>query len=53
MPDHCGIVVCSVDADFAGQANRIHDAVSRHPNLTGVLIRVNRLDHVGRGGTEA
>src|ERR1035441_9358492 len=24
---HCGIVVCSLDADFAGQANRIHEAV--------------------------
>ena len=39
---HCGIVVCSLDADFAGQANRIHEAVSLHADLTGILIRVNR-----------
>ena len=39
---HCGIVVCSLDADFAGQANRIHEAVSVHTDLTGILIRVNR-----------
>jgi predicted nuclease of predicted toxin-antitoxin system len=39
---HCGIVVCTVDADFAGQANRIDEAVSLHADLTGLLIRVNR-----------
>ncbi|MCX6631731.1 MAG: DUF5615 family PIN-like protein [Candidatus Solibacter sp.] len=39
---HCGIVVCSVGPDFAGQANRIHAAVSLHSDLTGMLIRVNR-----------
>jgi len=39
---HCGIVVCSLDADFAGQANRIHEAVSFHADLIGMLIRVNR-----------
>ena len=43
-PDHCGIVVCSLDADFDGQATRIHDAVSQHADLTGTLIRVNRPD---------
>ncbi|MBZ5624666.1 MAG: DUF5615 family PIN-like protein [Acidobacteriia bacterium] len=43
-PAHCGIVVCSVDADFAGRARRIHDAVSLHRDLRGVLIRVNRPD---------
>jgi hypothetical protein len=42
MRDHSGIVVCSVDADFAGQAARIHAAVSPYADLTGVLIRVNR-----------
>lgn len=46
---HCGIVVCSLDADFAGQANRIHEVVSFHADLTGVLIRVNRPN---RGGGE-
>ena len=44
MPGHCGIVVCSVDADFAGQASRIHEAVSNRGDLTGKLIRVNRPD---------
>lgn len=48
IPAHCGIVVCSLDADFAGQANRIHQAVSQHTDLTGMLIRVNRPDHGGR-----
>ena len=43
-PTHCGIVVCSLDSDFAGQANRIHAAVSIHADLTGMLIRVNRPD---------
>lgn len=46
---HCGIVVCSVNADLAGQANRIHEAVSLHADLTGMLIRVNRPN---RGGGE-
>ena len=41
-PAHSGIVVCSLDTDFAGQANRIHEAVSLHAELTGMLIRVNR-----------
>ncbi len=41
-PVHGGIVVCSLDADFAGQAKRIHEAVSHHTELTGILIRVNR-----------
>ena len=53
MPDHCGIVVCSLDADFAGQANRIHQAISQHADLTSMLIRVNRPDRRGRGDKEA
>jgi hypothetical protein len=42
VPAHGGIVVCSIDSDFDGQAARIHEAVSAHKDLTGVLIRVNR-----------
>jgi predicted nuclease of predicted toxin-antitoxin system len=42
MPGHAGIVVCTVDADFVGQARRIHEALAVHPNLSGQLIRVNR-----------
>jgi hypothetical protein len=40
--DHCGIVVCTLDPDFARQAERIHDAVVGHTELNGMLIRVNR-----------
>ena len=48
-PDHCGIVVCSLDADFAAQANRIHEAVQLHADLKGVLVRVNRPDRKSVG----
>ena len=41
-PAHAGIVVCTVDADFAGQAGRIHEAVGGRSSLHGQLIRVNR-----------
>lgn len=40
--DHCGIIVCTYDPDFAGQAGRIADAISGEATLTGKLIRVNR-----------
>jgi len=41
-PDHAGIVVCTVDADFLGQAQRIHQAIVAQGELAGRLIRVNR-----------
>ena len=41
-PRHAGIIVCTVDADFAGQAKRIHQAVGSQASLAGQLIRVNR-----------
>lgn len=41
-PAHAGIIVCTVDPDFAGQAERIHQAVSGQSSLNGQLIRVNR-----------
>lgn len=41
-PDHAGIVVCSFDIDFVGQAGRISEALGSHPSTGGVLIRVNR-----------
>ena len=41
-PRHAGIIVCTVDADFAGQAERIHQAVGSQASLAGQLIRVNR-----------
>lgn len=41
-PDHAGVIVCTVDADFAALAQRIHDALQDYPETTGQLIRVNR-----------
>ena len=41
-PDHAGIVACTADTDFVGQAQRIHDAVSAHTDLSRQLVRVNR-----------
>ena len=41
-PDHSGIVVCTFDLDFAGQARRIHAAIESESPLAGKLIRVNR-----------
>jgi hypothetical protein len=41
-PTHAGIVVCTVDLDFIGQAARIHQAIDGAPSLAGQLIRVNR-----------
>jgi hypothetical protein len=42
QPSHAGIVVCTFDPDFKGQAQRIHDALKSPPQLTGQLVRVNR-----------
>lgn len=41
---HGGIVVCTLDLDFAGQAQRIQDAIGGIGGraLSGRLIRVNR-----------
>jgi predicted nuclease of predicted toxin-antitoxin system len=41
-PSHAGIVVCSLDPDFEGQAARIDQAVAAHGSLASRLIRVNR-----------
>jgi hypothetical protein len=41
-PEHAGIVVCTVDPDFAALAQRIHTALEVHPQMAGQLIRVNR-----------
>ncbi|MGO4884969.1 MAG: DUF5615 family PIN-like protein [Bryobacteraceae bacterium] len=42
MPDHAGIVACTVDADFVGQAQRIHASLAGHADPAGLLLRVNR-----------
>lgn len=41
-PDHKGVVVCTFDPDFVGQASRIDAAIKAQLNLSGQLIRVNR-----------
>jgi hypothetical protein len=41
QPHHEGIIVCTFDPDFAGQARRIHAAIGSTP-LSGELVRVNR-----------
>ena len=41
-PNHHGIIVCTVDANAAGQAGRIHAAMGAAGDLRGQLIRVNR-----------
>ena len=40
--DHAGIVACTVDLDFAGQAARIHEIIDSRDSLEGELIRINR-----------
>lgn len=39
---HAGIVVCTFDPDFAGQARRIHESIRTVTDLSGKLVRVNR-----------
>lgn len=42
QPQHTGIIVCTIDPDFARQAQRIHEAIQHYPVLNGLLIRVHR-----------
>lgn len=44
QPDHFGIVICTLDADFSALAHRIHLALRSQPDLSGKLIRINRLN---------
>lgn len=39
---HPGIIVCSLDLDFDGQATRIDWAVATQESMVGCLIKVNR-----------
>jgi len=41
-PDHAGVVACTFDPDFVGQAARIHEALLASPPLAGRLLRINR-----------
>lgn len=52
MPDHAGIIICTVDADFIGQAQRIDEAIKRSADMSGQLIRVNRPSPDGQSGNE-
>jgi len=40
--DHAGIITCTFDLDFAGQARRIQGAIAAHAQLSGQLVSVNR-----------
>jgi len=40
--NHAGVVVCTVDPDFLGQAQRIDEALTLQGKLRGQLLRVNR-----------
>ena len=42
QPNHAGIIVCTYDVDFIGQAQRIHEAIEVESTLEGQLFRVNR-----------
>jgi len=39
---HAGIIACTLDMDYAGLAQRIHDAIEAQSLLTSQLIRINR-----------
>ena len=41
-PEHAGIIACTVDPDFVGQARRIHESIGSSGGLSGQLIRINR-----------
>ena len=42
VPHHAGIIVCTFDPDFAGQAQRLHAALAAAGTLSNQLIRVHR-----------
>lgn len=41
-PGHAGIIACTQDADYQGQADRIHAAIGEAGSLAGLVVRVNR-----------
>jgi len=40
--DHAGIIVCSFDLDFDGQAERIRSAIGERSSIAGHLLRIDR-----------
>lgn len=45
---HAGMVLCTFDPDFVGQAQRIHAEVASGTDITNELIRVNRPNQPGK-----
>jgi len=41
-PSHPGLILCTYDRDFIGQARRIHTALEAEGPLAGRVVRVNR-----------
>jgi len=41
-PSHAGRILCTLDLDFAGQAARIHAALTGLADLAGQVVRINR-----------
>lgn len=42
QPEHAGIIVCTFDPDFIGQAKRIADAIRDRKSLDNELVKVYR-----------
>jgi hypothetical protein len=40
--NHSGIVICTFDGDFVGQARRIHDTCGELPEIKKELVRIYR-----------
>lgn len=41
-PAHPGLILCTLDLDFTGQAARISAAITEAGSLAGQVIRINR-----------
>jgi hypothetical protein len=41
-PNHSGIVICTFDGDFVGQAQRIHEKCGKLPEIKNELVRIYR-----------
>jgi len=41
-PNHSGIVICTFDGDFIGQAQRIHETCGKLPEIKNELVRIYR-----------
>ncbi len=45
-PNHGGIVVCTVDANFEQLARRINEALTGIADMRGFLVRINRPQNI-------